>query len=275
MPRSRSVKQLSSRVESIRRGRRKSYSVPSTGDLPLGRPRSSENRTVPPGARRTSESIRSVPSVRYGCAPHPYGAGLGTDVRRGGRDGQPGVGERVLDAQRERERVARPRMEQMLHHDGVRATSGRRTTPPSGRGRGSRRSPPGRRSATGGAARRTRSSRPRGGWATGSALARGPTGTSRRRRSRRGQRVRRPRTSAALLPPRRRPRVGRRARSRPGRRTVRANRLPQSLEEVVADPEGVGHRREGRIHRADAREDACVDDVQVVELVRLAVHVEH
>jgi len=38
--------------------------VPTTGDLPVGRPRSSDDRTVAPGARRTSESICSVPSVR-------------------------------------------------------------------------------------------------------------------------------------------------------------------------------------------------------------------
>ena len=64
------------------------------------------------------------------------------------------------------------------------------------------------------------------------------------------------------------------------RRWVRSARvLPgrpsHPCEQVVADAERVGHRREGWIHRADAREDARVDDVEVVELVRLAVHVEH
>jgi LuxR family transcriptional regulator, maltose regulon positive regulatory protein len=44
---------------------------------------------------------------------------------------------------------------------------------------------------------------------------------------------------------------------------------------MVAHAERVRHRREGWIHRPDRREDARVDDVQVVELVRLAVDVEH
>ena len=43
---------------------------------------------------------------------------------------------------------------------------------------------------------------------------------------------------------------------------------------MVADAQGVGHRRERRVHRADAAEKAGVDDVQVVELVGLAVRVE-
>src|SRR6187200_1426986 len=50
--------------------------------------------------------------------------------------------------------------------------------------------------------------------------------------------------------------------------------LAEPLREVLADTDGVGHRRQRRVHRADAREEAGVDDVQVVELVRLAVDVE-
>src|SRR5438270_9315982 len=50
---------------------------------------------------------------------------------------------------------------------------------------------------------------------------------------------------------------------------------PQSLEQVVADPQPVRHRRQRGVHRADAREEARVDDVQVVELVGLARGVEH
>ena len=57
-------------------------------------------------------------------------------------------------------------------------------------------------------------------------------------------------------------------------RSDRAQLRRAALEEVVADPEGVGHRRQRRVHRADAREEARVDDVQVVELVGLAVGVE-
>ena len=50
---------------------------------------------------------------------------------------------------------------------------------------------------------------------------------------------------------------------------------PQPLEQVVADPQGIGHRRKRRVHRADAREEARVDHVEVVELVRAAVGVQH
>ena len=48
-----------------------------------------------------------------------------------------------------------------------------------------------------------------------------------------------------------------------------------ALEEVVADAQRVRHRGQRRVHRADAREEARVDDVEVVDLVRAAVGVEH
>src|SRR3989440_10803494 len=48
----------------------------------------------------------------------------------------------------------------------------------------------------------------------------------------------------------------------------------EPLEQVVPDAEGVRHRGEGRVHGADARKDARVDDVEVVELVRAAVRVQ-
>src|SRR4029450_5222937 len=56
---------------------------------------------------------------------------------------------------------------------------------------------------------------------------------------------------------------------------TRTPRSLDSLEQVIADAERVGHRRQRGGHRADAREEARVDDVEVVELVRLAVGVEH
>src|ERR1051326_3670273 len=43
---------------------------------------------------------------------------------------------------------------------------------------------------------------------------------------------------------------------------------------MIADTQGVGHDRQRRIHRAARREEAAVDDVEVVDLVRLAVDVE-
>ena len=44
---------------------------------------------------------------------------------------------------------------------------------------------------------------------------------------------------------------------------------------MVPDAKRVRHRRQGRVHRADAREEARVDDVEVVHLVGPAVGVEH
>ena len=48
----------------------------------------------------------------------------------------------------------------------------------------------------------------------------------------------------------------------------------EALEQVIADPDRVRHRGERRVDRADAREEARVDHVQVVELVRAAVGVQ-
>ena len=72
--------------------------------------------------------------------------------------------------------------------------------------------------------------------------------------------------SIALL----RPRPAEPPRGRGDRR-----RLGHACRDVLADADGVGDRREGRVHRADAGEEAGVHDVEVVELVGLAVRVEH
>ena len=44
---------------------------------------------------------------------------------------------------------------------------------------------------------------------------------------------------------------------------------------MLADPHGVGDGGQGRVDGADAGEEAGVDDVEVVNLVGLAVDVEH
>ena len=49
----------------------------------------------------------------------------------------------------------------------------------------------------------------------------------------------------------------------------------EPLEQVVADAQGVRHRGQRRVHGARRREEARVDDVEVVDLVRAAVDVEH
>ena len=49
------------------------------------------------------------------------------------------------------------------------------------------------------------------------------------------------------------------------------SRGAEPLEQVVADAQRVGHRGQRRVHGARRREEARVDDVEVVELVRLAV----
>ena len=75
----------------------------------------------------------------------------------------------------------------------------------------------------------------------------------------------------------------RRARSRrPERHSARmrpascaaARSDAEALEQVVADAQRVGHDRQRGVHRAARREEAAVDDVEVVDIVRLAVHVE-
>ena len=48
----------------------------------------------------------------------------------------------------------------------------------------------------------------------------------------------------------------------------------QPLCEMLGHPNGIGHRRQRRVHGADADEEAGVDDVQIVELVSFAVDVE-
>jgi hypothetical protein len=51
--------------------------------------------------------------------------------------------------------------------------------------------------------------------------------------------------------------------------------LADALRQVLPHPDRVGHHGQRGVHRADAREEAGVHDVQVVQLVRLAVDVEH
>ena len=43
---------------------------------------------------------------------------------------------------------------------------------------------------------------------------------------------------------------------------------------MITDTHGVGHDGQRRIHRAARREEAAVDDIEIVEVVRLAVHIE-
>src|SRR5262245_6168537 len=47
--------------------------------------------------------------------------------------------------------------------------------------------------------------------------------------------------------------------------------LLEARLQVIADAECVGHDRQRRVHGPARREEAPVDDVEVVELVRLAV----
>ena len=48
----------------------------------------------------------------------------------------------------------------------------------------------------------------------------------------------------------------------------------QSLCEMFGHPDGIGHRRQRRVHGADADEEAGVDDIQIVELMSFAMNVE-
>src|SRR4051794_18839136 len=63
----------------------------------------------------------------------------------------------------------------------------------------------------------------------------------------------------------------------PGRRQAGRDggrRRAQALDEVVADPQRVRDGGQRRVHGTARREEARVDDVEVVDVVRLAVHVE-
>src|SRR5689334_15525017 len=55
---------------------------------------------------------------------------------------------------------------------------------------------------------------------------------------------------------------------------LRRRAHPEAIQQVVADAERVGGDGEGRVHRRARAEEAAVDDVEVVEIVRLAVDVE-
>ena len=62
--------------------------------------------------------------MRYGCAPAPYGHASRADVLRAGANGEPVGCERVLDVERDRERIAGLRMKRVLEHDPVRLAFG-------------------------------------------------------------------------------------------------------------------------------------------------------
>src|SRR5262245_29271988 len=49
----------------------------------------------------------------------------------------------------------------------------------------------------------------------------------------------------------------------------------QPLCEMLGHSDCIGHRRQRRVHGADAHEEAGVDDVQIVELMSFAMDVEN
>ena len=53
------------------------------------------------------------------------------------------------------------------------------------------------------------------------------------------------------------------------------SRHAQPALEVIRHPERVGHDGERRVHGRAGGEEAPVDDVEIVQVVCLAVHVEH
>src|SRR6185369_15319000 len=59
------------------------------------------------------------------------------------------------------------------------------------------------------------------------------------------------------------------------RRRARGAPRAHPLQQVIAYTSGVCHRGQGRVHRPDARHEAGVDDVEVVDLVCTAVGVEN
>ena len=172
--RSRSVKQLSSRVAPIALGSVKSNSVPADRRSGRwggrGRPTVS---TVRAGAVRTSESTVGVPRVRYGWKPQPYGHGSGPRFVAVVATDRPSSESAYSIARPSAERVARLRVEHVLEHDPALLAL---ADPPAGPAdeavdRVPRLELVERQLLL--LARRTRRRRPRSGSATGSAPARG------------------------------------------------------------------------------------------------------
>jgi hypothetical protein len=50
--------------------------------------------------------------------------------------------------------------------------------------------------------------------------------------------------------------------------------LARSFAQVISHPQGIGHDRQGWIHRAAGREEAGINDIKIVRVVRLTVDVE-
>ena len=49
----------------------------------------------------------------------------------------------------------------------------------------------------------------------------------------------------------------------------------QPLQQVIGHTDRIGDRGEGRVHRSDADEEARVHDIQIVELMSLAVDIQY
>src|SRR5581483_2493058 len=70
--------------------------------------------------------------------------------------------------------------------------------------------------------------------------------------------------------------AGTASRGRSGRSAPRSRRCSlQSLRNPIGDAQGVGDDGQRRVDRADRRKEAGIGEIEVVELVRLAVEVEH
>jgi Zincin-like metallopeptidase len=50
---------------------------------------------------------------------------------------------------------------------------------------------------------------------------------------------------------------------------------PQPLQQVISYADRIGNRGQGRVHRPDTDKETRVHDIQIVELMRLAVRVQH
>ena len=47
-----------------------------------------------------------------------------------------------------------------------------------------------------------------------------------------------------------------------------------AFEQMIADAQSIGHYRERRVHRAAGTEEACVNNVEIVEFVRFAIAIQ-
>ena len=55
---------------------------------------------------------------------------------------------------------------------------------------------------------------------------------------------------------------------------LHSSRLSQPLQQVVSHAQRIGDDGQAGIHGCDRYKEACVDDIEIIQIVRLAVQIE-